>query len=172
MDTYFISTWISTWDYKKSLRQSSAISPKRCGMGTYTCACVCTSVYPWVCEGRCQEEGEFKENMEPEVRFQLEEKKEGELGLRKESEDTVKDQSQWNSDRCALTHLPGRGAGVLKVTWIWSPVSLDLAGRPSLGTWSQRKIIYCKDAQWDQILLGVKGQEEWIYESLTGQLRG
>lgn len=87
-----------------------------------------------MCEHRCQEEREFKENMEPEVRFQLEQKKEREVGLRKESEDTVTDQSQGNSDRCALTRSPGRGAGVLKVTRIWSPMSLDLAGRPSLGT--------------------------------------
>ena len=44
-----------------------------------------------MCEGRCQEQREFKGNMEPEVKFQVEAKKEGELSLREESEDTVKD---------------------------------------------------------------------------------
>ena len=43
-----------------------------------------------MCEGRCQEQREFKGNMEPEVRFQLEEEKEGELSLREKSEDIVK----------------------------------------------------------------------------------
>ena len=79
------------WEYKKNLRQESAISAERCGMSTHTCACVCTSVHTWVCEGRCQEQREFKGNMEPEVKFPVEAKKEGELSLREESEDTVKD---------------------------------------------------------------------------------
>ena len=63
------------WEYKKNLRQESAMSAERCGMSTHTCTSVCTSVHTWVYEGKCQEEREFKGNAEPEARFQLEEKK-------------------------------------------------------------------------------------------------